>query len=309
MRSGLSVRSRVGACFALSFLLLSGCGAPKDVTATGTPSVPAHIPWIASAGASMASSPLPAQRTCGAVDLKLVAGQTGAWQGRASQQILLTQVGPEPCYLPAPPDAAALLPDGAVDPATPNRSAVHRVDLRPSQGAFLLVGTPASCAGVGHPKVADRLRLTLPGSQVVTVDGVWINVECGPPEVLIFSADPAPTPTGPLAGLRVRMDAPGTVQRGTTLTYLVTLANPTQNTIVLDPCPSYTEALGTAADVGPLRTLLLNCSAAPSLAPGAQLVYEMKLAVPSTMPLGPTKLSWQLDVPAGATAGARLSVT
>lgn len=188
MNEGRTVRSKVKV--ALVVVLLSGCAAPKAVTATGTPSVPTHLPWIASAGASVAPAPLRAQRTCGAADLKLVRGRTGAWQGRATQQILLTQVGPEPCYLPAPPDAAALLPDGAVDPATPIPSAVHRVDLRPGQGAFLLVGTPASCAGVGHPKVADRLRLTLPGNQVVTVPGVWINVECGPPEVLLLSADP-----------------------------------------------------------------------------------------------------------------------
>ena len=60
------------------------------------------------------------------------------------------------------------------------------VDLAASQTVITIIGTPGTCADVGHPQVGSRLKLNLPSGDVVSADGTWVNVECGEPTVLLF---------------------------------------------------------------------------------------------------------------------------
>jgi hypothetical protein len=174
---------------------------------------------------------------------------------------------------------------------------------------MLLVGTPATCIGVGHPKVSSTAQITLANGDVITADGIWVNTECGGATVAVFQLTTTqPANASPLSGLRVSIAAPPSIGHGAVLTYQVTLHNPSATSVALSPCPSYTEALGTGGTSRLAQTLLLNCTAANSIGGNASLTYEMKLAVPSSFPADPTKLSWRLE-PDGPVVGTLITVT
>jgi hypothetical protein len=136
------------------------------------------------------------------------------------------------------------------------------------------------------------------------LSGVWVNVECGSPAVLLFEAGPVPVTDVPASGLRASLSAPASVSGGSTLAYMVILSNLTSGAIAFGSCPSYTESLGGAA-----RTLELNCAQVGSLAPGQSAAFEMKIGVPRSIGPGSAKLSWQLEVPDGTAAGVVLQVS
>jgi hypothetical protein len=75
---------------------------------------------------------------------------------------------------------------GGQIPVRPGSFGTTGVDLAPSQTVITIIGTPATCAGVGHPNVGSRLKLNLPSGDVVSADGTWVNVECGGPTVILF---------------------------------------------------------------------------------------------------------------------------
>ena len=89
----------------------------------------------------------------------------------------------------------------------------------------------------------------------------------------------------------VTISAPASVKRGSTLVYYVTAKNTTQSDYSLDPCPNYIEILGAKNPVAEYR---LNCSPVGHIAPGVAVKFEMKLTLPSTVPLGTTQLWWAL---------------
>lgn len=275
---------------------------------TGAAAAP--IPWVDVSGTPLAAAPVHAQRACTAADLQIVAGRNGAFQGWAVQELLVTNRAPDACALAGPLTGAALLDAGGRRALTAAASAAHRLDLAPGQTARMLVGTPGVCAGAGHPAVASSLQVVLASGESSTVPGVWVNVECGSPRTILFRAGPAPaTATVPASRLRATLKAPSSAVRGAPFTYVVILSNPTAGPIALGACPSYTEWLGAAPSSVVRRTLRLNCGAAPSLAPGQSLAFEMRLDVPSTMTPGLTKLSWVLEVPEGAAVGTAVGVS
>lgn len=275
-----------------------------------TGSAAAPIPWVDVSGTPLtAAAPVHAQRACTAADLQIAAGRNGAFQGWVAQELLLTNSGAGACALAGPPSGAALLDAGGQRAFTATGSAAHRLDLAPGQTARMVVGTPGACTGAGHPVVASGLQLALPTGETAAVSGVWVNVECGSPRTILFSADAAPAAaTVPASGLRATLKAPSSAVRGATLTYVVVLSNPTASSIAFGSCPSYTEWLAGPGSAAVKRTLRLNCGAAPSLAPGQSVAFEMRLEVPSTM-TGLTKLSWNLEVPGGAAVGTAIGVS
>jgi hypothetical protein len=111
----------------------------------------------------------------------------------------------------------------------------------------------------------------------------------------------APQTPAPSAALSAELRTPPTAVAGATLEYEVTLTNPTGAAVPLDPCPSYTESLGTVT-----RAFILNCSAAPKIDPGASVTFAMRLDIPAGTPAGPVTLDWQAGGPA---AGADIAVT
>jgi len=276
-----------------------------------TGSAAAPISWVDQAGAPLpAVAPIQAQRLCRAADLQIRVGRDGAFHGWAAQELVLTNTAGDACALAGPLAGAAVLDAGGERALAGSAgAAAHRLDLAPGQTARMLVGTPGACAGAGNPVVASSLRLAFDTGETAAVSGVWLNVECGAPRTVLFSADAIPAAAVPASGLRATLTAPSSVGRGRTLSYVVTLANPTANTITLGSCPSYTEWLGSGPSVGISRTLRLNCGAAPRLGPGQSVAFEMRLSVPQNSTLGPAKLSWHLEVPDGAGAGTTIGVS
>ena len=91
--------------------------------------------------------------------------------------------------------------------------------------------------------------------------------------------------------VQVTISAPAQVRRGTTLVSYVTLSNTDSRPYQLDPCPDFTEFL-TAKQ--PVDRHQLNCGPVGSVAPGAQVTFEIHLDVPATVAPGPNKMEWAL---------------
>ena len=289
-------------------LALAGCGVTATNTTAGTTANP--VPWINSAGAARASAAVQAARACRAADLSAKAGNAGAYHGMANQEIILTNQGQDACFIPGPPAAEVILGDGSRRPVTQasDPTVAHRLDLAAGQTAQFYLATPAGCAGADQPLVATQAELTLTTHERIAVTGTWVNVRCGAPVVAMFYAGPAPAATVPASGLTATIAVPSSVARGSVLRYLVTLTNPTNGAIALNPCPSYTQTMGTSPTTAVHQTLVLNCAAMPTIGAGASVVFEMQFAVPANFPSGGTKLGWFLEVPNGYGVGATVSI-
>jgi hypothetical protein len=272
-------------------------------------SAAAPVPWVDQSGSPLVTAQPHAQRSCRTANLKIGIGRVGAFHGQATQELLLTNVATEACAFPGAPTGAALLDSGGQRILGSANWATNRLDLAPGQSARLVVGTPGACVGAGHPDVASTLRLALATGETASVSGVWVNVECGPPQTILFIADAMRATRLPASGLQATLSAPADAVRGQTLSYMVVLSNPTATRIALTDCPSYTESLGVAPATAVTRTLLLNCRAAPRLDPGHSLAFEMQLSVPQTMTPGVAKLSWHLAVPDGVAVGTTIVVS
>jgi hypothetical protein len=127
-------------------------------------------------------------RACRGVDLDLVVGPSGAYQGHATQELSLVNRGSDACSLAGVPAMVLYLDGGGQIPVAAGSFGNTGVDLAPSQTVITLIGTPGSCAGVGHPQVGSRLKLNLPSGDVISADGAWVNVECGGPTIILFEA-------------------------------------------------------------------------------------------------------------------------
>jgi hypothetical protein len=130
-----------------------------------------------------------AHRACRGVDLALVVGSSGAYDGYATQEVSLVNRARDACSLAGVP-AMVLYLDAGGQIAVASGSFVNTgIDLAPSQTMVTLIGTPGSCADAGrHPQVGSELNLNLPSGDVISADGVWVNVECGGPTVILFEA-------------------------------------------------------------------------------------------------------------------------
>jgi hypothetical protein len=111
----------------------------------------------------------------------------------------------------------------------------------------------------------------------------------------------APAPGTP-ATATVRVDLPASVRAGTILHYTITLSNPTKTTIMLRPCPGYSEGLY-ASGLIVRRSLELNCDNVHTIGADQHVRYAMELTVPSRAAAGIAKFSWSLNDPNGPFAG------
>lgn len=246
---------------------------------------------------------------CASGDLQVVAGAAGAYRGQATQEIRLTNIGAAACHLTGFP-SAQLLPAGEA-PQTVGASegapqlANERIDLAPGDEVVMLIGTPGHCEAANQPerKVSKRLQLALPGGGAKVLEGVHVDTLCGRASVMKFHAvqnDAAVNAKLAKAGsslhqLTATLSVPDEAPRGGTLSYTVTLSNPTANPISLAACPAYTQSLyadGKATD----STLRLNCSVAGAqVAAKSSVSFEMQAQVPADVAAGNIKLSWKLQ--------------
>jgi len=314
MRVGPSFQQvrRSTVCWAtawLGLILVSACASEAP------PLTQAAVPWIDRPGVPLTqlASSVVANRPCMARDIHVDVGPVGAYQGHQTQELRIRSVAPDACLIAAPPAIAVGFASGRQLAVTRDASmsvlgASNGIDGLAAGGSIrVLIGTPGACAGAGSsPNVANIVKLDLSATEVVTVSGTWINVECGSPVVLAFNLEQAAMPTVPASSLHAKLTVPAPTSPDGILTYFVTLSNPLGQAVMLVPCPSYTQSLGVGVPVR--QTLALNCAAAGSIPAGNSVMFEMQLAVPANFPQGMTKLGWQLEVPGGASAGTTVAV-
>jgi hypothetical protein len=285
--------------------LALGCGGHSQApTSSGAVR---SIPWLDRAGVpNQLAGTVLAARACGARDLVLTIGPSGAHRGMATQELRLRNQGRDACFIAGAPRSqlADVRAQGGV---SSERFSALRLDLQPGQSANLMIGAPVGCAASASPRLSTHIEMTLPNGDLVAANGTRVDTECGPARVVDFSpVAPAVAPS-PLGVLRVSLIAPRSAAHGAVLTYRITLTNPSSRAIALSPCPSYTESVGTGPAIQ--RTLVMNCAAATFIRAGASLVYEMRLPLPQSAAHGPARLYWRLEVAYGPTAGSAISIT
>ena len=160
--------------------------------------------------------------------------------------------------------------------------------IPPGRHVYLDLATEDVTCALGRPFVYRDLTFRLPdGRRLITHTrltrfcGRWQMSRFGLP--LRTAAELPPKP-GSVDSLRVTVSLPPTARAGATLRYLVTLANPTDTAVRLDPCPSYTEAVASVhRNLHP--AFFLNCDTVRLIAPGRRVRYEMRLRLPAVAPV------------------------
>jgi len=175
-------------------------------------------------------------------------------------------------------------------------------DLQPGKRGYLSLETDRDCsARYATPntfptKNYTSVTVTLPSATSFTIP-LKLDVECGLRTGGLGVQLPPPTDRpDPRSQLVASIDAPLTVRAGTTLTYVVTLTNPTAATISLRHCPGYAEWLGAGVVELAKNAFGLDCSTVRAIEPGQSVRYEMQLAVPADASWpDPVQLSWALE--------------
>jgi hypothetical protein len=260
-------------------------------------------------------------RPCTPADLTVAPGRNGPAAGTVHFQVLFTNRSSAKCWLNGyPASVAGVASDGTVTPLPvvrggPALDGAPSADIAPAQSAEIDLAAGDGCAAItsGQHRIFPTLRFGLPGSApgtttgtvtgsgdgFDTVCGVWIS-EFGVPADI--PAGPPPSP------LTATIASPAAVKAGATLSYQLTLANPTAAPYSLDPCPSYAEYLGGSGG-NVARYYDLNCAAVPSIPAHGSVTFQMELPVPASMgsmTLG--KLDWQVQGGAGPAQASIVTV-
>jgi hypothetical protein len=153
--------------------------------------------------------------------------------------------------------------------------------------------------------VYHSLVMTLPGGAERIVTGLNLSIPCGLAVTPFSSPRPAPS-YAPywLASLRPRVDLPISVKAGHTLVYKVTLRNPLNRPVSLSPCPAYIEHASSDIKL----EYQFNCSDVRSIPAHGSAVFQMKMAVPESTPIGPMTLYWSVIGPNTLEARAMVDV-
>jgi hypothetical protein len=229
---------------------------------------------------------------------------------------VFTNLGATPCLLRGYPRISAVTPTGVRRVLRPRRGGTYfgrlvPADLPPVGHSFLDFATSTGCAGGAKARVTyRRLVFGLPHGGTLRAGRVSIAEVCG----LSMSefglperySQPAPA-AGTVATAEARAEVPAAVRAGNVLHYIVTLANPTNTTITLDPCPGYSEGLYTAGLVV-RRSFALNCDSVHAIRAHEHVRYAMRLTVPKETAPGTGKLGWSLNTPSGPSVGRALIV-
>jgi hypothetical protein len=215
-----------------------------------------------------------------------------------------TNDGTSACTLPGAPTLTGTRADGSTHNirATVLNDAdigmLSPVALQPGDSVRLPIGTIDSCPAAASAPNDTAVNVTLPAGPQLTYkvpSGIPFSAACG---VSVGSYGiPTSEPLSPLDALQAQLlPVPSTSTVPGQLEYQVRLSNPTTTPILLSPCPSYTESLGSKAQPPwmPLQTYELNCLAAPSSVPaGGFLVFMMEGN--SVAGSGTSKLGWVLN--------------
>jgi hypothetical protein len=173
----------LGACNVIHPTSGSGVQSPSLATLKAVP--PATTPSLA------------VTRGCLATDFEVGAGATGAYQGEAVYSMVLRNVSGVACSLSGAPAMTLSLQAGAPVPVSLGDAASEGVDVGPGQILHIMIGVPGPCSNPTASQPASSITVSLPEGSLVD-KGVSLNLECGPPNVLIFTPvdPPSSTPEG-----------------------------------------------------------------------------------------------------------------
>jgi hypothetical protein len=99
-------------------------------------------------------------------------------------------------------------------------------------------------------------------------------------------------PTPPTLDVAITISSPASAQRGSALTYYVTVTNRSSQSYNLSECPDYFEYVGIGKSDA--STFQLNCGPVRQIGQSVSVVFQMKFVVPPTTPVGPNTLRWSL---------------
>jgi len=172
-------------------------------------------------------------------------------------------------------------------------------NIAPNDTAVVFVGWSIPDEVTQPTPPYRQLRIGLPAggdvdvaaSGLIASGGVWVTAFGVP------ALQHPPPPDPPASPLVARIDTPPTVRPGETLQYTVTLTNPTDTAYSLEPCPAYTEFVGSGTQtwVATVDDYYLNCDTVHEIAAHSSVTYEMRLAVPLNQPLSSSpKFGWNI---------------
>lgn len=282
----------------LCLVVLAGCSSHESSTAGGL------VPWTDEPAAAAQLAQSTTSPTCKVSVLHLPRGEQrwgGAWNNAISGYFMIENSGRTPCALPRPSRVTATTESGTRIGFDVRSLAAPAVVLGPGDRVQVQVSSPYDC-GKSLAR-STSFALTFP-TGTLQVPGARMGVQCGG-TLLDFSARDVgasaggATSTTPAAGLRATMSrVPGSVSPGDSVTYAVTLTNPTSTAISLDPCPSYQE--GIKGQRSSVHTYQLNCGAVGQIAAHSSVSFAMQLPLPDHVTPGAAVLNWELQLPSGS---------
>ena len=306
--------------FAAAALIgLSACSSSRPASATpprsmiastGTSTAPAavEVPWTdrpAPRGATL-SRPIPIAdaRRCTGEDLSVtLESSQGAGQTTLVIVYDLKNVSGTTCSVGG--FASSVV---ATEPGLPAVTATRtRFKQDPPAGNIapgrigILVLYASLCGGIEPSPPATRpartyhrLVVALPGGGQ-TVANTTLDLSCGG-----FSVDPLGVRERVFRAwyspLQIAVSIPATVDAGTTMSYAVTVTNPTADPIRIKPCPGYIET-ATGTNINLVETHVLNCDQVRELPASGRVRYRMRMKIPATTPTGAAVVSWTFAAP------------
>jgi hypothetical protein len=305
---------------------LAACGATQ---ADGSSQRGGFVAWVdrpAPPYTTPQPTPLPyptAAPACRVDQVRASGATAGVATGHVNERLTFTNISRTSCVLTGFPTVSALAPSGRrlrLRTVTPSPRGTFfgllvPALISPGHHVYLDLATEDVTCRLGHPFVYRDLTFRLPnGRRLMThtrltrLCGGWQISRFGLPARTTATVPPSP---GSLDALRVAIAVPPSARAGATLRYFVTITNPTDVAVRLEPCPGYTEWFYLPAkpiDHHRGAAFFLNCDALDRIAPGEHVRYEMRLRLPA-MPSGVAKFGWHLNTPNEPGAGTALTIT
>lgn len=305
--------------------LPAGTPTPSVSSPVPSPSVlpVAEVPWAAlAAGPTISESPLPRPTpdsslpTCRADELSATDNGTADGAGGTLLRAwVLRNTGSRRCALSGTVDGVSGLIDGqrrdfVLGSGGPPQAPLRPAELSPGDTAPVRWSYYPRCDGPqpSSTPTATHIRLALLGG---TVDVAGAGIGFGCDSGLLMSVDQLGQPNEPLTysvltleHLNAAIATTGTLRAGEDNDVVVTLSNPTDADIALEPCPSYL--------VWTDKTKLqyrLNCAQAHPVPAHGSETFAIKVAVSHDALTGSSYLNWSLLLVARREVFAHAAVT
>jgi len=292
--------SRVGAATCVA---VGASFAPVSKAVATAPFVRRPLPSVLP---SYIVDPIPSIQSppCRPSDLVTDARKGGGEGGHSRQILRFTNTSEQPCSLTGRPKLTATLGGDAVAEARSGRAFYFDPypprDLGRGDLAILAVETSRNCdaaQGSGSPvKPADGVVFHLEGGDLAVP--LALNVICGLAVTTFGSTQPPMSRAPDVVRLKVGLSLPTSVRGGESMTFVVSLSNPSSSPVSLAPCPGYRLEFTGPGIVKFVDTwLALNCDTIRTIDPGRSVDYQIRATVPPEIS-GRARVSWGL-VPLG----------